>query len=136
MPVTIFASQKYTELVLKKVLEEKGKQREKRLSGLLREIENLAERDLSCGFFHYLQSQVLAHMGEYRKCFEEAVIAKELGLPTQEIMRDNDLQIVFCFQKLQEELTQEEREKFHTLYLEWVKRWNWPEPGIPNWKKR
>jgi tetratricopeptide (TPR) repeat protein len=134
--VTIFAAQKYTELVLQKALEEEGKQREKQLSGLLREIESLTKKDLSCGFFHYLQSQVLGHMVKYRRSFEEAVMAKELGLPTQEIMRDNDLQIVSCFQRLREELSQGESEKFHALYLEWVKRWDWPDPEIPDWKKR
>jgi tetratricopeptide (TPR) repeat protein len=135
-PVTVFAAQKYTELVLRRVLEEEGRPREKQLSGLLKEIEKLTEKDLSCGFFHYLQSQVLGHMGEYRKSFEEAVMAKELGLPTQEILRDNDLQIVFCFQRLREELSKGDREKFNALYLEWVKRWNWPDPEIPDWKKR
>ncbi len=135
-PVTVFAAQKYTELALQKALEEEGKQKERQLSGLLREIEGLTEKDLSCGYFHYLQSQVLGHMGEYRRSFEEAVMAKELGLPTQEILRDNDLQIVFCFQRLREELSQEEGEKFQGIYLEWVRKWNWPNPEIPDWKKR
>ncbi len=135
-PVTVFAAQKYTDLSLKKALAEETKQKEKQLSGLLRKVENLTEKDLSCGFFHYLQSQVLSYMGEYRKSFEEAVMAKELGLPSQEILHDNDLQIVFCFRRLREELSQEEGEKFHSLYLEWVKRWNWPDPEIPDWKKR
>ena len=135
-PVTVFAAQKYTELSLQEALGEEGKQREKKLSALLKKAEALAGKDLSCGFFHYLQSQVLGHTHEYRKSFEEAVMAKELGLPTQEILRDNDLQIVFCFQRLKEELSQEEREKFVALYLEWVKRWSWPGPEIPDWKKR
>jgi len=135
-PVTVFAAQKYTELALQEALEEEGRQKEKQLSGLLKKVENLTKKDLSCGFFHYLQSQVLSHMGEYRKSFEEAVMAKELRLPTQEILRDNDLQIVFCFQRLREEMSQEEREKFHALYLEWVRRWRWPDPEIPDWKKR
>ena len=135
-PVIVFAAQKYTELALQKALEEEEKQKEKQLSGLLRKVEGLTEKDLSCGFFHYLQSQVLSHLGEYRKSFEEAVMAKELGLPTQEILRDNDLQIVFCFQKLREELNKEEKEKFQTLYLEWIRRWNWPDPEVPDWRKR
>ena len=135
-PVTIFAAQKYTELSLKRAQEEEMKQQEKLLSSLLRKVENLTEKDLSCGFFHYLQSQVLGHMGEYRKSFEEAVMAKELGLPAKDILHDNDLQIVFCFQRLREELGQEEEEKFRALYLEWIRRWRWPDPEIPDWKKR
>lgn len=135
-PVTVFAAQKYTELSLQKALEEKEKQRQKQLAGLLRKVESLTQKDLSCGFFHYLQSQVLGHLGEYRKSFEEAVMAKELGLPNQDIMRDNDLQIVFCFQRHREELGREEREEFQALYLEWVRRWNWPDPEVPDWKKR
>ncbi len=135
-PLTIFAAQKYAELALRKALEEEGKQKEKLLAGLLRKVEKLAEKDLSCGFYHYLQSQVLGHMGEYRESFEEAVMAKELGVPTQEILRDNDLQIVFCFQRLREKLNREERKKFNALYLDWIKRWNWTDPEIPDWKKR
>lgn len=135
-PVTIFAAQKYADMALQRALYEEGKQRERLLSGLLKEIEKLTNRDLSCGFHHYLQAQVLSHMGDYRRCFEECVMARELGLPTQEIFRDNDLQIVFCYQRLEEELPPEDWEEFRTLCLKWVKRWNWPDPETPDWKKR
>lgn len=135
-PVTIFAAQKYTDMVLRKALVEEGKQRERLLSGLLKKIEKLTNRDLSCGFFHYLQAQVISHTGEYRRCFEESVMARELGLPTQEIFRDNDLQIVFCYQRLKEELPSEGWEEFHSIYMQWIKRWNWPNPETPVWKKR
>jgi hypothetical protein len=135
-PVTIFAAQKYTDMVLQKALREKGKQRERLLSGLFREVEKLTNKDLSCGFYHYLQSQVLSHMSDYRRSFEESVMARELGLPTQEIFRDNDLQIVFCYQRLKEELSAGDWEEFHILFLQWIKRWNWPNPETPDWKKR
>lgn len=135
-PVTIFAAQKYTDMALQRVLREEGKQKERLLSGLLREVEKLTNTDLSCGFYHYLQAQILGHMSDYRRCFEECVMARELGLPTQEIFRDNDLQIVFCYQRLKEELSSEDWEEFQSLYLQWTKRWNWPEPEAPDWKKR
>ena len=75
-------------------------------------------------------------MSDYRRCFEECVMARELGLPTQEILRDNDLQIVFCYQRLKEELSSEDWEEFQPLYMQWVKRWNWLDPEAPDWKKR
>ena len=135
-PVTIFAAQKYTDMALQMALDAEGKQKERQLSGLFREIEKLTNRDLSCGFCHYLQSQVLSHMGEYRRSFEESVMARELGLPTQEIFRDNDLQIVFCYRRLSKELSDENWEKFHALYSKWADRWNWSDPETPDWKKR
>jgi hypothetical protein len=135
-PVTIFAAQKYTDLALQRALDEEGDQRTKLLSRLLREAEQLTNRDLSCGFYHYLQAQILGHMGDYRRSFEECVMARELGLPTQEIFRDNDLHIVFCFQRLKQEISSKEWEEFQTLYSQWIRRWNWPDPETPNWKKR
>jgi len=135
-PITLLSAQKYSDVALQKALQEEGKERERLLSGLLRIVEKLSKQDLSCGYYHYLQSQVLGHQGEYRRSFEEAVMAKELGLPSEEILRDNDLQIVFCFEKLKEELPSAQWESFQTLYQKWVERWNWPDPKIPSWKKR
>ena len=135
-PVTIFAAQKYTDLALQRALHEEGDQRKRLLSGLFREAEKLTDRDLSCGFYHYLQAQILGHLGDYRRSFEECVMARELGLPTQEIFRDNDLQIVFCFQRLKQEFSPEDWEDFKRLYLRWIQRWNWPGPDTPDWKKR
>lgn len=135
-PVTIFAAQKYTEMALQEALHEEGDQRRRLLSGLLREAEKWANRDLSCGFYHYLQAQILSHMGDYRRSFEECVMARELGLPTQEIFRDNDLQIVFCYQRLKQEISSKDWEEFQMLYMQWIQRWNWPGSDTPDWKKR
>jgi len=135
-PVTIFAAQKFTDMALQRALREEGKQRERLLSELFREVEKMTNRDLSCGFYHYLQSQVLSHMSDDRRSFEEAAIARELGLPNQEISRDNDLQIVFCSQRLKETLTPGDWEEFHNLLMQWIKRWNWPDPETPDWKKK
>jgi tetratricopeptide (TPR) repeat protein len=135
-PVTIFAAQKYTDMALQRTLREEGKQKERLLSELFRDVEKLANTDLSCGFYHYLQAQVLGHLGDYRRSFEECVMARELGLPTQEIFRDNDLQIVFCYKRLEQELSSEDWKEFQKLHLQWIQKWNWPDPEIPDWKKR
>lgn len=133
--VAVFSAQKYTDIMLERALREEGKEREKLLTAALKTAEKLTNKDLSCGFYHYLQSQVLSHLSEYKKSFEEAVIAKELGLPSEEVFRDNDLQIVFCYQKLKEKLSKEEWKDFRSRYLEWVKKWNWQDPETPGWKR-
>lgn len=135
-PLTILSAQKYTDIALKNALGEEGKVRERLLTGLFRTVQALSRKDLSCGYFHYLLSQVLSHLGEYRKCFDEAVMAKELGLPSEEILRDNDLQIVFCYERLKEKLSPTEWETFRILYLGWIERWNWSGPQTPAWKER
>jgi hypothetical protein len=135
-PVTIFAAQKYTDMALQRALREEGNQRERLLSSLFKEAEKLANSDLSCGFYHYLQAQILSHMSDYKRSFEECVMARELGLPTEEIFRDNDLQIVFCYQRLKQELSSEDWDEFQMLYLQWIKRWNWNGSEDPDWKKR
>jgi tetratricopeptide (TPR) repeat protein len=135
-PLTILSAQKYTDIALKNALGEEGKDRERLLTGLFRTVQGLSRKDLSCGYFHYLLSQVLSHLGEYRKCFDEAVMAKELGLPSEEILRDNDLQIVFCYERLKEKLPTTEWEAFRILYLGWIERWNWSGPQTPAWKER
>lgn len=130
------ASQKYTDMALERALQKKAKEREKSLTLVLKSAQKLADKDLSCGFYHYLLSQIYSHLAEYKDSFEEAVMAKELGLPTEKIFRDNDLQIVFCYQKLKEIFSSEEWEKFRSSYLNWVRKWNWQDPETPDWKKR
>lgn len=135
-PVTRLAAQAYTDIVLTQVLTLDAKTRRLRLLSLLRRVEDLSRRDLSCGFYHYLLSQVHSHTADYRRSFEEAVMARELGLPSEEVFRDNDNQIVFCYQHLESALTAEEWTEFQAKYLAWVERWNWPAPDTPPWKKR
>ena len=132
--VAVFAAQKYTDAMLKRALQKEGKEKQKLLATALKTAEKLTTKDLSCGFYHYLQSQVLSHLEDYKKSFEEAVMARELGLPKQEIFRDNDLQIVFCYQSLKEKLQEEEWEEFRSRYMAWVKRWNWIDAETPSWK--
>lgn len=102
--VAVFAAQKYTDAMLKRSLRNEGREKQEILAAALKVAEKLTNKDLSCGFCHYLQSQISSHIEDYKKSFEEAVMARELGLPKQEIFRDNNLQIVFCYQSLKEKL--------------------------------
>jgi len=133
--ISILAAQKYMDITLEKAVQKEKKERQKLLAAALKTAEKLSTRDLSCGFYHYLQSQVLSHLADYKRSFEEAVMARELGLPTEEILRDNDLQIVFCYKKLKEELFSEEWQEFHSRYMKWIKKWNWQDPETPAWRK-
>ena len=133
--VAVFAAQKYTDAMLKRALQKEGKEKQKLLIAALKAAEKLTNKDLSCGFYHYLQSQIYSHLEDYRKSFEEAVMARELRLPKEEIFRDNDLQLVFCFQSLKEKLTGKEWKEFRSRYMAWVNRWNWRDPETPDWKK-
>lgn len=134
-PVTIVAAQRYTDAMLRKALHLDGKEKKKQLSSALKEVQKLSDKDLSCGFYHYLQSQVYSHLADYRKSFEGALMGKELGLPTEEILRDNDLQIIFCYKNLKEELSSGEWDEFRARYSEWIKKWKWKGPETPDWKE-
>ena len=135
-PVVLLAAQRYTDVSLKKaVAGDKGDKR-RTLDKLLKKIERLSEKDLSCGYYHYLQSQVLNHLSDYTRSFEEAVWARELGLPSRTLLRDNDNQIVFCYQALKKHLPLDEWDKFQTLYSRWVEKWGWLGPETPDWKGR
>jgi tetratricopeptide (TPR) repeat protein len=134
-PITSAVAQKYIDLNLKNALKEQGREKEKILTQMLRTIERLTNTDMSHGFYHYLQSQIFSHLSDYQKSFEQAVMAHELGLPTQEISRDNDMQIIFCFNNLKEKLGRLEWEGFQSMYLKWTERWGWKGPQTPDWKR-
>jgi tetratricopeptide (TPR) repeat protein len=135
-PVKLLAAQNYIEIELERALVTEGSDKEKLLKALLKTTGKLIERDLGCGYYHYLQSQVLAHAEEFGQSFEEAVMARELGLPTEKIFRDNDNQIVYCYRELKKQLMSDEWLSFETVYLDWVKRWGWKGPETPNWQMR
>lgn len=134
-PVTMLAAQKYTDKILKEGLQSDQNERQGLLGKALKTAKKLTSKDMSCGYYHYLQSQIQSHFSDYIKSFEEAVIAKELGLHTEEIMRDNDLQIIFCYQMLRENLTPQDWSEFHPRYMDWVRKWDWKGPETPDWKK-
>jgi tetratricopeptide (TPR) repeat protein len=135
-PVVLLAAQRFTDLSLKNAAVESKGDRQKALDKLLKRVEMLSEKDLSCGYYHYLQSQILSHLSDYTGCFEEAVWARELGLPSGTLMRDNDNQIVFCYQALQQRLPSDDWERFQSVYMGWVKKWGWRGPETPDWKGR
>ena len=135
-PVRLLAAQSHVEIALERVLGAEGSDKEKLLKALLKTTDKLIEKDLGCGYYHYLQSQVFTHMEEFEQSFEEAVMARELGLPTEQIFRDNDNQIVYCYRELKERLLSYRWTAFEAVYLEWVKRWGWRGPETPNWQKR
>lgn len=135
-PVTLLAAQNHVEIELDKVRDAEPSDREKRLKALLKTTDKLIKKDLSCGYYHYLQSQVLAHLQDFGRSFERAVMARELGLPTEQIIRDNDNQIVFCYRELKKRMPSEEWISFEAVYLDWVKRWGWKGPESPTWRMR
>jgi tetratricopeptide (TPR) repeat protein len=135
-PVTLLAAQNHVEIELNRALDVEASGREKYLKALLKTTDKLITKDLGCGYYHYLQSQVLSHLQEYRKSFERAVMARELGLPTEQIFRDNDRQIVYCYQELKKLYRFEQWVSFEAGYLDWVKRWGWKGPETPTWQLR
>ncbi len=135
-PVTLLAAQNHVDIELNKALGVEISDREKHLKALLKTTDKLITKDLGCGYYHYLQSQVLAHLQEFRKSFERAVMARELGLPSEQIFRDNDNQIVYCYQELKKQYQAEQWISFEALYLDWMKRWGWKGPETPTWQMR
>jgi len=112
------------------------KEREKILSKNIEIVGKALESDPACGYYHYLLAQLLGHQKKYRQSFEEAVMARELGLPKLEIHRDNDNQIVFCYGQLKGSLAGEVWDEFRQTYRLWIKKWNWPDEETPDWKRR
>ncbi|MGB6866095.1 MAG: hypothetical protein WBE11_10425, partial [Candidatus Aminicenantaceae bacterium] len=132
----LLAAQNHVDIELNRALGVETSDREKQLKALLKTTDKLITKDLGCGYYHYLQSQVLAHLQEFRMSFERSVMARELGLPTEQIFRDNDNQIVYCYQELKKLYQPEQWVSFETLYLDWVKRWGWKGPETPIWQMR
>lgn len=112
------------------------KEQEKIIAKSIGIVEKALESDPACGYYHYLLSQLFGHRGKYRESFEEAVMARELGLPGLEIHRDNDNQIVFCYRRLKESLAGEAWTEFSRTYRLWINKWKWPDEETPDWKRR
>jgi tetratricopeptide (TPR) repeat protein len=134
-PVSMLSVEKYSEFVIQNAFKAEKKEQTKMLEKLLKKVNKLTEKDLSCGYYHYIESQVLSHMEHYRRSFEQAVMARELGLPTLEVFRDNDNQIVFCFRRLKNKLTGKEWKEFESIYNEWIQKWGWEGLESPDWKR-
>jgi len=134
-PVLLVAAQRHSELRLSQALGAGEKEKAKILAESLKLIEKLSDSDWSCGYYHYLQSQFRSHLGDCGRSFEEAVMAKELGLPSEEILRDNDLQIIYCYRELRKVMGTEAWKEFESRYQRWMKRWGWKDAETPAWKK-
>lgn len=130
------AAQKYADHVLREVRTLPEKERRRQLENLLKKIDRLTETDLACGYYHYVKSQVLSHLGLFRDSLEEAVMARELGLPGMKILRDNDNQIIFCYRELKRSLEPDAWIRFQEMYTLWIQKWGWPGPEKPDWTLR
>jgi tetratricopeptide (TPR) repeat protein len=134
-PVLMTAAEKRTNLVLARSVGLDAGEKARTLAGLNKTLDRLIDRDYACGLYHYLHAQVDGHIGDLRRSYEEAVMARELGLPWEKILRDNDNQLAFCYVKLKEELPAEEGEAFAAAHAGWAKKWGWRDDRTPAWKK-
>jgi len=134
-PVRLAAAQKYLDLSLAAALGLGTKDRDRALSDLARTVDRLTAGDFACGYYHYMSSQVESHRGDLRRSYEEAAAARELGLPSEKILRDNDNQIVYCRDSLVATLAAPERETFAAVHASWTKKWGWKDARTPDWKQ-
>jgi tetratricopeptide (TPR) repeat protein len=134
-PVLMTAAERYADLTLARALALDEKDKARALAGLVRAIEKLEAEDFACGLYHYLHSQAEGHRGDYRRSYDEAVAARELGLPSEKIFRDNDNQIVFCFDELGAILDDAGRETLAARHAAWTKKWGWKDARTPDWKE-
>ena len=133
-PIRLAAAERFVDLVLARALALADAERGRALADLVRTIERLEALDFACGYYHYLHSQVEGHRGGLRRSYEEAIMARELGLPSEKVFRDNDNQIVFCCDKLPASLGAGEREAFGAAHAAWAKKWGWKDARTPGWK--
>jgi tetratricopeptide (TPR) repeat protein len=134
-PALMFAAEKRTDMILAGTVGFETRERDRALSGLNKALDRLIDRDFACGFYHYLHAQVDGHLGDLRRSYEEAVMARELGLPTEKILRDNDNQLVYCYLRLSGSLPAAEAEAFAAAHARWAGRWGWRDARTPAWKK-
>jgi tetratricopeptide (TPR) repeat protein len=134
-PALVVAAEKRTSLILAGSAGLDAKEKGRALAGLTKTLDRLVDRDFACGLYHYLHAQVDGHLGDLRRAYEEAVMARELGLPSERILRDNDNQLVFCYDKLKQALPDSERNAFAAAHAGWAKKWGWRDDRTPAWKK-
>jgi len=134
-PVRLEAARRYADLSLAAASDLDKKEKTSALAAVAKTLEKLIDGDFACGFYHYLLSQTESHREDFRKSFEEAAIARELGLPTEKVLRDNDLQIIFISAKMKDRLSPDEWKAFEELIGRWTRKWGWRDPLTPNWKK-
>jgi tetratricopeptide (TPR) repeat protein len=134
-PAVMFAAEKRTNLLLARAADLAPGEKEKALAALIKTLDRLLDRDFSCGLFHYLHAQVDGHLGDLRRAYEEAVMARELGLPSEKIGRDNDNQLVYCYVRLMDSLPPPDRDALAASQAGWAAKWGWRDDRTPAWKK-
>jgi hypothetical protein len=134
-PALMVAAERRTDLVLAHLAEAEPAERTRTLAGLAKSLDRLIDRDFACGLYHYLRAQVDGHLGDPRRSYEEAVTARELGLPSEKIGRDNDNQLVYCYGRLMASLPPAERDALMAAQARWAAKWGWRDDRTPAWKK-
>jgi hypothetical protein len=134
-PAIMAAAERRTNLVLAQTADLEPGEKARALATLGKSLDRLIDRDFACGLYHYLRAQVDAHLGDLRRSYEEAVMARELGLPTEKIGRDNDNQLVYCYVRLRDSAPPAEREALATVQARWAAKWGWHDDRTPAWKK-
>jgi tetratricopeptide (TPR) repeat protein len=134
-PAVMLAAERRTNLVLARAADLAPGDRERALAALLKTLDRLLDRDFACGLHHYLHAQVDGHLGDLRRAYEEAVVARELGLPSEKIGRDNDNQLVYCYIRLLDSLSPADRDALAAAQARWAARWGWRDDRTPAWKK-
>ncbi|MEN6561576.1 MAG: hypothetical protein ABFD52_12445 [Acidobacteriota bacterium] len=134
-PALMLAAERRTNLVLARAAGLEPGERDRTLAALVKTLDRLLDRDFACGLYHYLHAQVDGHLGDLRRAYEEAVMARELGLPGEKIGRDNDNQLVYCYVRLMDSLAPAEREELAAAQARWTAKWGWRDDRTPAWKK-
>ncbi|HSQ79469.1 MAG TPA: hypothetical protein VLN41_02655 [Candidatus Bathyarchaeia archaeon] len=134
-PALMLAAERRTNLVLARLSDAEPAERARILASLVKSLDRLLERDFACGLYHYLHAQVDGHLGDLRRSYEEALMARELGLPSLKIGRDNDNQLVYCYVRLLESLAPADRDALAAAQARWAAKWGWRDDRTPAWKK-
>jgi tetratricopeptide (TPR) repeat protein len=134
-PAVMVAAERRTNLVLARAADLDSGERDRTVAALVKDLDRLLDRDFACGLYHYLHSQADGHLGDMRRAYEEAVMARELGLPSAKIGRDNDNQLVYCYVRLRDSLPPAERAALTAAQARWAAKWGWRDDRTPAWKK-
>ena len=134
-PALMLAAERRTNLILARAAGVDPGERGRTLAALLKTLDRLVDRDFACGLYHYLHAQVDGHLGDLRRSYEEAVMARELGLPSEKIGRDNDNQLVYCYTRLLDSLSPADRGPLAAAQARWAAKWGWRDDRTPAWKK-
>ncbi len=109
--------------------EDESKARTKILDGLDKKVRSMVGDSPTSGTLRYLLSQVELHLEHYEEGWNQAVMARELGVRSEEILRDNDESLIFCYRQLKEKGQFEYDER----QAAWAARWEWPAPAQAPW---